>query len=117
MNRAHISHRTKEAIIARQNDLCPMCGNILVGVIHFDHEIALACGGADDATNLRAVHADCHSIKTRDDVKRAAKCKRQAGETGQYARRLARKASGKRPLIQSNPKIPSRPFEKRVKEK
>ena len=86
MNRAHISHRTKEAIIARQEDLCPMCGKLLVGVIHFDHEIALACGGADDATNLRAVHADCHAVKTVQDIKRAAKAKRMAGETGQYAR-------------------------------
>jgi len=106
MNRAHISQRTKEAIIARQEDTCPMCGKILVGVIHFDHEIALAIGGADDASNLRAVHADCHSIKTKDDIKRAAKTKRQAGITGQWARRQ-----------RNGPTLKSRPFNKTLRRK
>lgn len=45
---------------------CPLCGEKLgeLADTEFDHEQALVNGGADDTDNLRAVHVECHKIKT-----------------------------------------------------
>lgn len=45
---------------------CPLCGEKLgeLADTEFDHEQALVNGGADDTDNLRAVHVDCHKVKT-----------------------------------------------------
>ncbi len=111
--RCTFSLRVKEAIIARQNGLCTLCGQPLVGRIDFDHIRPLGLLGDDASDNLQAIHAEgCHSEKTKADVKRIAKAKRQAGETGQYARR---KKNGSK--LQSRRKIVSAGFDKRVKRK
>lgn len=106
--------RERANIIERQRWICGCgCGQPLVpGRIHMEHTIpnAIRKGKPDSAWR-----DDCHAKKTSRDRKVIAKCKRLAGEAGQYARRQARKAKGLRPLINSNPTIPSRPFERRSK--
>lgn len=55
----------KLTIMVRQAR-CPLCGEKLgeLAETEFDHEQALVNGGADDLDNLRAVHVDCHKVKT-----------------------------------------------------
>lgn len=45
---------------------CPLCGEKLgeLADTEFDHEQALVNGGADEPKNMRAVHRDCHKVKT-----------------------------------------------------
>jgi hypothetical protein len=45
---------------------CPLCDGRLGSLdkLDFDHAQALALGGTDTLDNLRAVHRDCHAIKT-----------------------------------------------------
>ena len=106
--RCTFSLRIKEAIIARQNGLCTLCNQPLVGRIDFDHIRPLALLGDDTAENLQAIHAEgCHSEKTRSDIKRIRKATRQAGEYGsQYARR---KRNGS--------KLQGRGFDKNIRKK
>jgi hypothetical protein len=88
MNRVRFSQRAKEGVIAGQDGICPLCNCELSGAIEWDHRLPIGLGGADEIENIQAVHADCHlHLKTKADVKRIAKAKRQAGETGQWARR------------------------------
>lgn len=102
MNRVRFSMRAKEGVIAGQSGICPLCDGELSGAIEWDHKIPLALGGLDEIENIQAVHAECHlHLKTKDDVKRIAKAKRQAMETGQQKRRRDRAAKGQRPLIQN----------------
>lgn len=113
--RCTFSLRVKEAIIARYNGICPLCDKPLVGRIEFDHILPLALGGLDEPSNLQPVHTDgCHKTKTADDVKRIRKADRMGGKRGSQYRR--RKLHG--PQLKSRKTSwPSRPFEKRVKEK
>jgi len=106
--RCTFSLRVKEAIIARQNGLCTLCGQPLVGRIDFDHIRPLALLGDDTAENLQAIHAEgCHDKKTRDDIKRIRKATRQAGEYGsQYARRK-----------RNGPQLKSRGFDRSLRKK
>lgn len=107
MNRIRFSLRIKEEMLARFNGNCGLCGQPLCGRIDWDHIIPLALGGPDTPENLQPVHAEgCHSEKTKQDIKRIRKADRQAGRTGQYARRKKRGHG----LIRSNPSIASRPF-------
>lgn len=41
-----------------------------------EHVIPLAMGGADDESNMRPAHVDCHKEKTRDDRRNLAKVDR-----------------------------------------
>lgn len=45
---------------------CPLCGEKLgdIAGLDFDHAHALVNGGTDTLDNLRAVHRDCHKVKT-----------------------------------------------------
>jgi len=89
------------------NALCPKCFRPFAGNVEYDHEIPLGIGGKDhDETALVPLCRKCHSDKTKADVKRIAKCRRQAGVTGQQARR---KKNGS--------KLKSRGFEKSLSKK
>ena len=69
----------------------------------FDHSLARGLYGKTSAVNGRAVcsgEGSCHALKTSEDVARIAKADRMAGRSGQAARRAARKAAGKKPLLQ-----------------
>ena len=60
---------------------------LIVKGCEFDHRIPRALGGSDDADNIQALTPAAHRKKTDADDARIAKAKRQAGETGQRARR------------------------------
>ena len=111
---------------------CPLCGERLgdLADLDFDHAHALALGGADEIENLRAVHRDCHAVKTRgagattagSDIGNAAKVKRlerdpRGGE--EFRRRLLAKADGEPPPETKKRKHqwPKRPFASQRKDK
>ncbi|WP_370677567.1 HNH endonuclease signature motif containing protein [Pleomorphomonas sp. PLEO] len=107
----------KLKIIVRQA-MCPICGERLGGLdgLDFDHEHALARGGADTIENLRAVHRDCHRVKTSgakatshgSDIHEIAKTKRLAAGQEEFRRRLLTKEPGKE--SERSSKWPSRPL-------
>lgn len=74
--------------------------------IDFDHIIPNALLHETDEEQWQVILRKWHKVKSADDVKRIAKAKRQAGETGQYARRKRRGHS----LIQGRKEIAKRPF-------
>jgi 5-methylcytosine-specific restriction enzyme A len=62
------SRRQKRArfVISRDDTCCWLCG--LPGATEADHVIPLSAGGADDASNMRAAHHDCHLKKSLDEA-------------------------------------------------
>lgn len=86
---------------------------ITEGVID-EHWNPLGLTGTNDTENRRLLRKPCATAKTKPDIQRIAKSKRQGGEKGQWARRQNRGHG----LIQSRgfpvggpkQKIPSRPF-------
>ena len=102
----------------RDNGICYLCGQpVQLGELwDVEHKTAWALSFDDSDANLAVAHkAGCHEAKTKVDVTTIAKAKAQAGETGQYARRLKRKAEGKAPLIKGRgfEKGPKRAWPKR----
>lgn len=68
----------------------------------YDHIHEQAARGDHTASNCQALCSgphSCHAQKTAEFVALNAKADAQAGRTGQYARRMARKARGERSLI------------------
>ena len=120
--RGHISTKTKLLIMVRQAR-CPLCDGRLGSIenVDFDHDTPLALGGADDETNLRAVHRDCHRIKTSgtkatsagSDIHIIAKTKRLSKEQEETRRRITERVPGQ-PRAKTG-SIPSRPWPKRAK--
>lgn len=97
----------------KANALCPKCFKPFNGDVEFDHEIPLGLNGPDhDEKPMVPLHKDCHQTKTKADVKRIAKAKRQGGETGQWARRQKRG-----PSLKSGKKLQGRGFEKSLRKK
>lgn len=100
---------------------CPLCGERLgdLADLDFDHEHALARGGEDDIDNIRAVHRDCHRVKTSgtpatsrgSDVHEIAKTKRLAAEQEEFRQRILAKEPGTKPGRKS--RWPSRPFNRK----
>ena len=60
----------------------------------YDHGHARALGGRTHRENGRALCIRCHADKTKNDMEMIAKADAQGGRTGQWARRMARKAKG-----------------------
>ena len=86
MKRRRLTAAQKAAIIARQVNTCGCgCGGDLTGQpVEYDHALPLGLTGADSLDNLQALLIACHRAKTKADVRRIAKAKRQARyhETG-----------------------------------
>lgn len=78
MSRAEFSKYIKRAALDRANGKCESCGFTLIGkMIHFDHVIPDAMGGAADLSNCAALCVCCHNEKTRKrDMPTIAKAKR-----------------------------------------
>ncbi|MCC6786762.1 MAG: HNH endonuclease [Hyphomonadaceae bacterium] len=70
------SSTLRRLILSVQNGRCFSCGAALVDV-EFDHVIPLGLGGDNSPDNWAAVCPPCHTAKTRLDLKRMAKAKRQ----------------------------------------
>ena len=123
MSRKRLTLADKVVILARQA-ICPLCKNPLGEFgrpIEYDHGWALSRGGRDEAVNIRAVHKDCHAVKTRgsgattrgSDIGEAAKTKRLAKKEAVH-RTVLEFGDERYPLSFAKPKrrIPSRPFQK-----
>jgi hypothetical protein len=97
----------------RLHGYCEISGQLFEGGrVDYDHKTPNAMLYKDDRIEWQVLHPDAHKDKTKSDRKKIAKCDRLMGRTGQVKRRKERKTKGKRPLIQSNPKIQSRGFSK-----
>jgi 5-methylcytosine-specific restriction protein A len=57
--------RTRLAVIARDQGICQICGELVVGESgDIDHIVEKAKGGTDALSNLRLLHKRCHSRRT-----------------------------------------------------
>ena len=111
-----MSQARRLRIWERDGGVCYLCETKVKADEEWDVEHVLAWGLSfdDSDENLKVAHKyGCHAEKTKGDVKRIAKAKRQGGETGQAARRAKNGAQLKgRPFPKGGPKKkwPSRPF-------
>lgn len=81
----------KRAVLKRSGGICEADGCNNAGK-DYEHRIPVALDGENTEENLWLACRECHSEKTRkQDIPRIAKAKRQAGLTGQQARRKAGK--------------------------
>jgi 5-methylcytosine-specific restriction enzyme A len=55
-------------ILERDDTICHVCGH--AGAREVDHVTPIAEGGADDESNLRPIHEDCHRRKTAREAAR-----------------------------------------------
>lgn len=81
--------RRMEVWLAR-NGTCYLCRQKVRATEAWDveHRIAWELSKDDSLANLEVAHREgCHKAKTKTDAGTIAKAKRQAGETGQQARR------------------------------
>ena len=70
-----IPRRVKMRVLDRSEGVCGIC-TVPFGdgkKIEFDHSTALVNGGEHRERNLRAVHAACHRLKTKEDVAEKAR--------------------------------------------
>ena len=85
---------------------CALTGEpLIITGVEYDHIKPLVLGGTNEPENIRALAPKPHKEKTKDDIKRKSKADRQAGITGQYARR-----NRNGPKLRSNQKLNSRGF-------
>lgn len=54
--------RRAKRVIARDHGQCYVCE--LLGADQADHVVPLSQGGADDESNMRAIHSSCHAKKS-----------------------------------------------------
>lgn len=76
--RKEFTTKTKALAFQRSNGRCEECGaRLSVGNYHYDHKNPDGLTGNNDLSNCAVVCIVCHREKTRDDVGRIAKAKRQ----------------------------------------
>ena len=118
--RKSFSAKDRLRIFAAHNGVCGLSG-VKIGAgdaWHIEHRVPVALGGSNDDENLYPALVEPHKAKTKDDVKRIAKAKRQSGIEGGQAARRAKRGFG---LIQSRnewpkgQKLQSRGFSKKPK--
>lgn len=111
MTRQRLTKFEYAVLFLKQNGKCGCgCGERLeAGKVDEEHSIPVALLGEAKPDSLW--RRDCHKKKTAGDVKRIAKAERQAGRTGQRARR---DRNGPK-MKSAKRKWPSRPFEKKDK--
>jgi len=104
------SQRIKQQARERANWTCelPGCDE---SAIEVDHIKPLWQGGDNSLQNAQVLCRKHHAAKTKREAPMRAKVKRQAGETGQRARREKRKANG------TYKPIPSPGFSKTLRKK
>lgn len=116
IRRRSLTRRERAALWLKQGGLCGCgCGARLVaGQTIDEHTIPVALGNTEKPDAIWT--AACARQKTStEDAPRIAKSRRQAGETGQQARRARGKTKKipARPFPKGKRKMPSRPFPKR----
>lgn len=71
--RRPLSPMRKLALFEKAGGVCHLCGLKINGKgWDVEHVIPLALGGADDETNMRPAHKECHAPKTAEDFGRIA---------------------------------------------
>ena len=116
MSRKSFSAKDRARIFAAHNGVCGLSGvKIKAGEAwHIEHRVPVALGGSNEDENLYPALVAPHAVKTKDDVARIAKAKRQGRETGQQARRAIKGGSIKsRPFQKTKTTWPKRPFKGR----
>jgi len=112
-----MSKARRVRIFVKEDGRCYLCREkIKIGqLFEVEHVIPWALSFDDSDDNLKVAHTVCHrTLKTGDDVARIAKAKRQAGETGQQARRAVKGGSiPSRPFPKTKTTWPKRPFKGR----
>jgi 5-methylcytosine-specific restriction endonuclease McrA len=75
---APIPDRVKERVAYKSGDCCKKCDRKIEGKLRaeFDHAIPLILGGKHAESNLQLLCHECHSAKTKLDVKLKAKVAR-----------------------------------------
>jgi HNH endonuclease len=66
--RIFISEKTKRIVAAAQKWRCATCRQLLDAHFETDHDDALALGGSNRRSNLRALCPCCHRAKTHEDM-------------------------------------------------
>lgn len=78
--RRKLTKKQRLDVFSAHSGRCHICGvtiNLAKGdEFEVEHVVAFGLGGADDPSNWRPAHPDCHAVKTRSDVTRIAKAKR-----------------------------------------
>ena len=80
MKRHKLTKAERVAVFKDNGGICHICnGAITVGQKwEVSHPIPLEIGGADDKTNWRPAHDNCHRVETREkDIPSIAKAKRR----------------------------------------
>jgi len=68
-----------DELLDRQRDRCADCNCTFdTKDWEVDHIVPLALGGSDAMSNLQALCPRCHKAKTREDIRRISKARRQA---------------------------------------
>ena len=64
-----------------QGNDCPVCGHLILHAIHadVDHWQPISSGGADEPTNMLAVHRGCNLVKGDDSIEQARRRLRGKG--------------------------------------
>jgi 5-methylcytosine-specific restriction protein A len=78
--RRRVSTKERLALFQRECGKCHLCGGIVQAGEAWDlsHEIPLALGGADDASNWKVAHRKCHKAETAEkDIPNIARAKRR----------------------------------------
>jgi 5-methylcytosine-specific restriction endonuclease McrA len=80
VKRRAISKKERLEIFNARQGKCHICGEKILAMEKWEveHIIPFALGGKDEGDNLSVAHESCHKNKTREDVGRIAKAKRQA---------------------------------------
>lgn len=62
--------KRREEVYLKSNGLCAMCERVvLFSDYELDHIVSLANGGEDVIENTQCLCSECHSIKTKEDLK------------------------------------------------
>lgn len=121
--RPAVSEVKRLEVWMKEKGICYLCGKKVLSSEKWDveHVIARALTFDDSLENLKVAHrVGCHKAKTKVDIDRISKAKRQARETGQQARRKKKGGSipsAPFPKAKGHHKWPKRPFPSRNPEK
>ena len=66
--RRRVTERVKKQVAADQGWKCSHCDTVLSSAYQVDHVTALWRGGTNDRCNLTALCANCHALKTQNEL-------------------------------------------------
>lgn len=77
--RRTITRLFRAKVFDASGGMCHICGGRITASDKWEveHRVPLELGGADELENMHPAHSTCHSAKTKEDVARISKAKRQ----------------------------------------